>query len=338
MVSDSLEASNPTHRMQFTTALGLTRSFALVIAFAAAAAPSRADTAELSLRSKVAFIPNDITIDGTPRPDIGRALVDSFSAAALKRGKYRIFNVEAPVAACPLKRKHLANAGAAEAIASQPPAPTMPKDIDFLYTFNLVGEGDRYSLTVKKVRAANNEVIEAQETSASGRLDRVFALVPTALDRIDAKLYPPAFPRTQSPAEVRAAVPVVVRDGGPAYFYEQGRLVNADARFWAGSVPTEFADVDLKTVPKALIYQRLGTICATNEPWRFAIINPHDARSLNTNDALDVQWDDGGPGVYARLKVSSKDSGKVIADFGSNPSYHRLYPGDSVYGWAPPVH
>jgi len=293
------------------------------------AAPMRADTSELSLRSKVAFVPNDITINGSPRPDIGRALADSFSAAALKRGKCRVFNVDVPVVAVkPAKnRKNLGSLGAASA-ATSGTGLQAPRDLDFLYTFNLVGEGERYALTMKKVRAENNEVVEAHEMNTSGRLDRVFAMVPQALDQIDSKLYPPAFPRTQSPAEVRSAMPAVVRDA-PVWNCRPGT--------WSG-VPVEFADIDLANVPKALVYQRLGAVVAANDPWRFAIIHPTTSTRIGTRDVLDVQWDDGGPGVYSRLRVSGFDIGKVIADYGSNPSYHRLYPGDSVYGWAPPVH
>lgn len=315
--------------MHQSPALRLSPALAIIVACVGFAAPSRADTAELSLRSKVAFVPNDITINGLPRPDIGRALADSFSAAALKRGKCRVFNIDVPVVAVkPSKgKKNLGSLGAVTTSKGGIGAPPS-RDLDYLYTFNLVGEDDRYSLTMKKVRAENNEVVEAHEMSTTGRLDRVFLLVPQALDRIDAKLYPPAFPRTQSPAEIRSAVPVIVRDA-PSWNCRPGT--------WSG-VPPEFADIDLSKVPKALVYQRLGSITAAIDPWRFAIITPTTSARIGTNELLDVQWGDGGPGVYSRLKVSGFDSGKVIADYGANPSYHRLYPGDSVYGWAPPVH
>lgn len=310
-------------------ALRFSPTLAMLLVCVGFAAPSRADTAELSLRSKVAFVPNDITIDGFPRPDIGRALTDSFSAAALKRGRCRVFNLDVPVVQVkPSKnKKNLGNLGSASTASSVQSGVPGARDLDFLYTFNLVGEGERYSLTMKKVRAENNEIMEAHEMSTQGRLDRVFALVPQALDHIDAKLYPPAFPRTQSPAEIRSAVPV--NQAAPAWTCRPGT--------WSG-VPPEFADIDLSTVPKALVYQRLGSIVAANDPWRFAIVTPTTRAKIGTSETLDVQWGDGGPGVYSRLRVSGFDSGKVIADYGSNPSYHRLYPGDSVYGWAPPVH
>ena len=306
--------------------MSLSSTLALVVACAGIAAPSRADTAAFNLRSKVAFVPNDITINGQPRPDIGRALADSFSAAALKRGKYRVFNVDAPAPVRPVKvrKKDLQTAGATAPVQVSV-LPPVPKDVDYVYSFNLVGDGDRFALTMKKVRAENNEVLEAHESATQGRLDRLFAMVPQALDQLDAKLYPPAFPRTQSPAEIRAAYPASAED-----------RQRYNSRGY-NDVSPAFASMDLTKVPKALTYQRLGTICATNDPWRFAIIHPISGHQIPANEHLDVQWDDGGPGVYARLKVSSHDSGKVIADSGSNPSYHKLYPGDSVFGWAAPV-
>lgn len=320
--------------MRVSSALCALPALAIIIA-GLGSIPTAASTAdELSLRSKVAFVPSEVTINGAPRPDIGRALADSFSAAALKRGRLRVFNIDVPAA--PVRvgkgRKNLAalgsNAATAAATAGTVAAVT-PRDLDFLYSFTLVGEGEAYALTLKKVRAENNEIVEAHEMKTQGRLDRIFAMVPLALDKIDARLYPPAFPRTQSPAEIRAAQPVVASASSSSWGVCRPGT-------WSG-IPPEYVDVDLSTVPKALTYQRLGSIAMANDPWRFAIINPVSGARIGRREHLDVQWDDGGPGVYSRLRVSGFDSGKVIADYGTNPSYHRLYPGDSVYGWAPPM-
>jgi hypothetical protein len=57
---------------------------------------------------------------------------------------------------------------------------------------------------------------------------------------------------------------------------------------------------------------------------------------MRPHDDVQVLWDDSSS-VYARLHVTGMDSGKVIADYGVNPSYHRLFPGDAVFGWAPPL-
>ena len=276
-------------------------------------------TSELKLRPRVAFVPAEITVDGTPRPDIGRAMADSFSAASLKRGNYRVFNVEPRPAgrAGKGRNKELGSLGSSATAKVSGPKPA---DLDFLFTFNLIGDGNRYALTMKKINAETNEVLEAHEFSTSGRLDKVFSLVPQALERVDARHLPPAFPLSQSPSAVRAAQPVYVASH-PA----------------PQQVSIEWKNFDFSKVPKALIYRRVGSIMATNDPWRFCIINPVGPNTaMRMNDDVQVLWDDTSA-VYAKLHVSSLDSGKVIADYGRNPSYHRLFPGDSVFGWAPPM-
>ncbi len=275
---------------------------------------------EQTMRPRVAFVPAEITIDGVPRPDIGRAMADSFSAASLKRGNYRIFNLEPP--APPVRmgkgRKNLGMLGSAAPGQVSGPKPA---DLDFLFSFNLIGDGDRYSFTMKKIRADTNEVLEAHNLSTSGRLDRVFSLVPQALERVDVRHLPPSFPLSQSPAAVRETLtPPVYVHAAPAE-----------------GVPLEWKNFDFSKVPKALIYRRVGSIMATNDPWRFCIINPLGSTAMmRPHDDVQVLWDN-STSVYAKLRVTGMDSGKVIADYGLNPSYHRLFPGDAVFGWAPPL-
>lgn len=300
---------------------------AICMKFSPARAAGTGTANELSLRPRVAFVPAEVTIDGAPRPDIARAMADSFTAASLKRGNYRVFNMDGQATAKPGRngraRKNLGSLGAGVTGAVSGPKPA---DLDFLFTFNLVGDEGHYALTMKKLRAETNEVLEAHEFSASGRLDRVFSMVPQALERVDARHLPPSFPVTQSPASLRSEEPVT------AYAYHASAPAPA-----AQGVPLEWKNFDFSKVPKALVYRQVGSIMATNQPWRFCIINPVGSPNvIHPNEELQVLWDN-STSVYSKLRVSSFDSGKVIADFGRNPSYHRLFPGDSVFGWAPPV-
>jgi hypothetical protein len=289
----------------------------------------------LALKPKVAFVPTDITINGVARPDIGRALADALCAGALKRGSYRVYNVESTrsVNRNKLRKKQqdgIALGSMPLTLPSESPG-GLPSALDYLISFNLVGDGDRYQFVLKKVRAIDQEVIEAHELSTTGRLDKVFGLVPQALDRLADSNRSPVFPRTQSPAEIRAAEPVV-----PHIIVPPAPMATRPGT-WSG-LPLEYVDVDFTKVPKALIYRRVGSIEATNEPWRFAIIRPISRSGFFLNDSLHVLWDDTG-GVYASLKVANFDSGKVIADFGGiTPSHHPLFSGDAVYGWAPPLY
>ncbi len=303
-------------------------AYALAAATSICASPSQAPAAgttanELSLRPRVAFVPAEVTIDGAPRPDIARAMTDSFTAASLKRGNYRVFNMDTQATAKGGRngkaRKNLGSLGAGVTGAVSGPKPA---DLDFLFTFNLVGDEGHYALTMKKLRAETNEVLEAHEFSTNGRLDRVFSMVPQALERVDARHLPPSFPVTQSPAYLHPPEPVA------AYAATSPR---------PAAVPLEWKNFDFSKVPKALVYRQVGSIMATNTPWRFCIINPVGSPNvIHPHEDLQVLWDN-STNVYAKLRVSSFDSGKVIADFGRTPSYHRLFPGDSVFGWAPPV-
>ena len=294
----------------------------LALAVSTAVTTATASTAsDLSTRPRVAFVPSEITLDGSPRPDIARAMCDSFTSAALKRGHYRVFNMEpqAPVKAGKGRKKQLDNLGAN--VSGKVSGPK-PSELDFLFTFNLIGQDNHYALTMKKLQADTNEVLEAHEFTTTGRLDKVFSLVPQALERVDARKATPTFPLTQSPSAVREA-------NSPSYAYQAAPSQSPQASL-------EWKNFDFSKVPKALVYRRVGSILATNDPWRFCIINPVGNSVIHRNDDVQVLWDDTHD-VYSKLRVSSFDSGKVIADYGRNPSYHRLFPGDSVYGWAPPL-
>ena len=279
--------------------------------------------------SRASVMPQDVTVDGVARPDVGKALSDAFSAAMLKRGDYRIFSTETVKPTRPAKaKKGEVTLGAVGPAAGQKVQP----ELDYWFTFNLVGQDSRYALTVKKIDARTQEVLGAQELATTGQLERVMALVPQALDKLDAKKRVLPFPMTQSPSEVRAAMPVV-RAALPA-----SAPVVAPRRSpgtYMG-VPPEFANIDLTNVPKALVYRRVGSIEATNQPWKFAIVKPADGKGLGVSDTVQVLWDDNSK-TYSSLRVANWDTGRVIADFGHNPAHHPLFVGDAVYGWAEPL-
>lgn len=287
------------------------------------------ETVALAERPKVVVIANDVTVDGKPRPDIAQALADSFSAGLLKTGDYRVFQPEtiAPKAVKNKKGDLMLGSSSGNGVK-------VPVDVDIKFTFNLVGQNDDYRFTLKKLRAADNEVVEVHEIEAHGRLDKVFGLVPNVLMKMQAKTKqsPPAFPRTQSPAQV--AGPAATRPV-PA----QAHAGSGNSTYWASNadLPAEYANVDFSKVPKALIYQQIGSVQFINEAWKFCIIRPTGEVKLKMSDALHILYDEDGK-IYADLKIANFDSGRVIADFGNRtPGYHKIFPGDEVFGWAPPV-
>jgi hypothetical protein len=299
--------------------LGFIFGIALLATLPAAAVTS-------SEKSKVSLMALDVTLDGDPRPDVGRALSDAFSAAMLKKGTYRLFSSETSRPARPLQPK----AGELSLAASPAAASKSAPDVDFWFTFNLVGEANRYALSVKKIDAKTQEVLSAQELTATGQLEKVMALAPQALEKLEVRKRVAPFPMTQSPSEVRAAQPATRSTTSTP-----SKPSHRSPGTYMG-VPPEYADIDLSNVPKALVYRRVGSIETTNQPWKFAVVKPLDGKGLGVSETVQVLWDDNSK-TYSSLKVGSWDTGRAIADYGHNPSHKALFRGDAVYGWAEPL-
>jgi hypothetical protein len=275
-------------------------------------------------RPKVAVVAADVTLDGAPRPDVARALADSFSAGLLKSGDYRVFQ---PAASTTAKVKGKGRKSDMQ-LGTASTAQEWPVDLDYLFQFNLVGHEGAYRFTLKKIRNSTKEVLDVHELSSSGGMEKVFAMVPDALKKLNPKpVARPAWePRTQSPAALAA----------PRIAWARDSQVSGNASYWSGSTP-EVAAVDLSKVPKALTYQRVGSIQMINEAWKFCIIKPTSPVKLGLRHPLHILYDEDGK-IYANLRVANFDGGRVIADYGTTPGFHRIFPGDEVFGWATPMH
>lgn len=279
---------------------------------------------------KVVVVPNDVTVDGKTRPDIAQALADSFAAGLLKTGDYRVFQADVPAPKSKGKKGDVSLGSSSGGNAK------VPADVDIKFTFNLVGEENEYRFTLKKIRASDSEVLEVHELETRGKLDKVFGLVPNVLMKMQAKVkQKPAFPRTQSPAQLSGIavgpVPHVAASSAPS--------ASGNSSYWTStaSLPPEYANIDFSKVPKALIYQNVGKVQFINEAWKFAIIRPQGELTLKLSDPLHILYDEDGK-IYADLKIANFDSGRVIADFGNRtPFHHKIFPGDEVFGWAPPA-
>ncbi len=280
-----------------------------------------AETVAPAQRPRVVIVPDVVAVDGKSRPDIAQALSDSFSAGLLKTGDYRVFQADIPQPKQGKNKKGDVMLGSASAGGAK-----IPADVDIKFTFNLVGEEDDYRFTLKKIRVTDSEVLEVHEIETHGKLDKVFGMVPNVLMKMQAKVkHKPVFPMTQSPAQL-AARPLPVSYPSSASYAGTG-----------ASAASEFAHIDFTKVPKALIYQQVGSVQFINEAWKFAIIRPQSDVKLKMSDALHVLYDEDGK-IYADLKIANFDSGRVIADFGNRtPVYHKIFPGDEVFGWAPPA-
>jgi len=299
----------------------LAAALALLCAVTAVVSAAEQETVILAERPKLALYAEDVTIDGTPRPDLARALSDTLSAGLLKRGQVRVFSLES--AAGRDATGMLASPASSSATRVNR---LLDRDLDYLLTFNVLGVGTEYLLTVKKMRAQTHEVVEAHQFTTVGRESGLFRLMGTVLERVDPRPLHlrHTFPRTQSPATLahspRAVLVTVPRE---SVAYDP----------WKENVKPEY---DLTNVPKALVYRHLGNVNYINNTWKFVIIRPVSGVHLQDNDALHVLWDEGD--VYAALRVCAVERGGIVADMGRTPDHHPLFAGDKVFGWAPPAH
>lgn len=286
---------------------------------------------DVSVRSaekpRVAILAEDVTVDGTRRPDLGRALADSLSTQLLRRGQMRVFN---------LTTEETTTGTQTLAKNIDREKPVLDKDVDYLLTFNLFSNVNEHRLTVKKTVVSTSELVDSYQFYAHGRTSDVFSLVGKVVDRVDPMPVRHAFPATQSPAAIRWSQP----DPLPYDSFWTGDYANpASPAYdpWAANLAAEY---DLKNVPKALTYQELGSIQHIDNTWKFTVVRPSKGVTLSSNDPLHVLYDEGD--VYANLRVGTVERDGVIADFGGmTPRHHPLFHGDKVFGWhvppAPPV-
>ncbi len=275
-------------------------------------------------RPKVAIYAEDVTVDGTRRPDLGRALADSLSTNLLRRGQMRVFN---------LTTEETKNGTQTLVLPkdAQRKEPTVDKDVDYLLSFNLFSNANEHRLTVKKTRVSTSELIDSHQFFTYGRISDVFSLVGKVADRVDPLPVRHAFPATQSPAEIRATRP----DPTPYQMFWAGDYTNPGSPAYDPWRANQVAQYDLKSVPKALIYRELGSIQHIDSTWKFTVVRPVKGVQLSTNDPLHVLYDEGD--VYANLRVGTVEKAGAIADYGGmTPEHHKLFNGDKVFGWHTP--
>ncbi len=275
-------------------------------------------------RPKVAIYAEDVTVDGTRRPDLGRALADSLSTTLLRRGQVRVFNLTT-------EETKSGTQTLAMTKDTERNEPVLDKDIDYLLTFNLFSSTNEHRLTIKKTHVATSELIDSHQFFTYGRVSDVFSLVSKIADRVDPLPVRHAFPATQSPAEIRANQP----DPTPYQTFWAGDYTNpASPAYdpWRANLAMQY---DLKNVPKALIYRELGSIQHIDNTWKFTIVQPVKGVQLRTNDPLHVLYDEGD--VYADLRVGTVEKAGAVADYGGRtPDHHPLFKGDKVFGWHTP--
>ena len=275
-------------------------------------------------RPKVAIYAEDVTVDGTRRPDLGRALSDSLSTHLLRRGQMRVFNLSTEETKSGTQTLALPK-------DTERKEPALDKDVDYLLSFNLFSNASEHRLTVKKTRVSTSELIDSHQFFTYGRVSDVFSLMGKIVERVDPLPVRRNFPITQSPAAVRAAQP----DPTPYQATWSGDYSNPGSPAYDPWRTHNVAQYDLRSVPKALIYRELGSIQHIDTTWRFTVVKPVKGVQLSPRDPLHVLYDEGD--VYANLRVGTVEQAGVIADYGGiTPEHHKLFNGDKVFGWYTP--
>lgn len=275
-------------------------------------------------RPKVAIYAEDVTVDGTRRPDLGRALADSLSTHLLRRGQMRVFNLSTEETKTGTQTLALPK-------DVQGRMSMLDKDIDYLLSFNLFSNANEHRLTVKKTRVSTSELIDSHQFFTYGRVSDVFSLVNKVVERVDPLPVSHNFPATQSPAAIRAAQP----DPTPYQAWWTGDYANPGSPAYDPWRANMISQYDLNNVPKALTYQELGSIQHIDTTWRFTVVKPVKGVQLSPRDPLHVLYDEGD--VYANLRVGTVEHEGVIADYGGmTPEHHKLFNGDKVFGWYSP--
>ncbi|MEZ5388066.1 MAG: hypothetical protein R3F13_21375 [Prosthecobacter sp.] len=279
-------------------------------------------------KPKVAIYAEDVTVDGERRPDLGRALADSLSTNLLRRGQMRVFNLTTEETATGTQTLR----APADAGVNHRDATALDKDVDYLLTFNLFSNANEHRLTVKKTRVETSELVDSHQFFAHGRMSDVFSLVNKVADRVDPLPVRHAFPRTQSPAAIRAARPDPLPQQRSFWAGDYANPASPAYDPWKANLAIEY---DLEKVPKALVYRELGSIEHIDNTWKFTIVSPVKGVELRANDPLHVLYDEGD--VYANLRVGTVEREGAVADFGGRtPEHHPLFKGDKVFGWHTP--
>ena len=287
------------------------------------------ETVVMAERPKLAIYSEDVTVDGVSRPEIGRAVADSLAANLLKRGQVRVFNLESAAAA-----------SQSGMLTSRSPSSASPmnrlldRDLDYLVTFSVLSNTSSHLVTVKKMRAQSHEIVEAHQFTAFGGIEQIFGMMPSITEKLDPMPYVrrTSFPITQSPSELRPELVQVQRPAIPVR-HEPRRLHPVVVE--ASRDEPVISASDLRNVPKALVYRRIGSIQLINPIWKFCIIRPEGKIRVGNDHPLHVLYEDGRGDVYGDLRVSALDGGRIVADFSQTPPHHPLFNGDEVYGWAP---
>jgi hypothetical protein len=265
-----------------------------------------------------------VTLDGTPRPDLGRSFTDSLIAGLLKDRRVDVIEPGTPGETTGLT--------AASAAAGNRAA------IDILMVPTLIAEQQFFRLSIKKITVPSGRVEAVIEESGSGSLPRLFDLAAAVVD----KLVPT--PPKQSPAisSIRGwmSSPDEVIEPPP----DIPRALPSIAA--PSGVPTVPRPIEIEpkpgrvlrtvvTGPVAREIEEVGRVTASNAAYSFCVIDPHRGRTLTPGTWVMIRVN-GWVRPTLPATITRIERGHAIAEFdtgGAPPP--NVESGARVYEWVP---
>jgi len=292
---------------------------------------------EFSSRPKVAIMEVSVALDGESRPELGRSCADTLIAGFLRAGTVDVIDAGS----------RLGNTNPVSAVEAARQA-----TCELLYVPTLVGQGNFYRMTVRKLLIPSGKVEQIHEETTTGGPGSLFELAermvlrlnpgrsktnpmvggtvkgwmsgPTDVDLALAEA-PMALPATAAPP-VRAVAPVPAARRGH--------------RFGAGRISAEVVPAPappLRTIlfngTRRYEIEQVGRVSVVNRDYSFCVVDPQRSRSLKSGDRVLIEgqgWS--RPTVSGRVtRLESKHAVVEYDPSGAPP----LRDGAVVYEWVP---
>jgi hypothetical protein len=287
----------------------------------------------------VFIAPGEVTIDGQPRPDLGRSFSDTIAGGLLATNQFTIIDSNIAPMAEP----------AADPFADPPEKTVAAVGPNAHYAFvpRLVVEDSYHRLTLKKVRVSDGEVVEIYEKSTdSTQRSAMFKLLDDTMKVVYADLSPrsrkpkpqrvgvidldpdpattgvvvvPPKPTVQypPPPEEKAKPEPRITEPKPVRKIPDRPIMSAPkpppkkkpATAKRGTKPVDVTPPD----PASSEPQYAGRLRSVNSTWNFCIIEAAKGVRLKKNDQLQVRSSTSLESL-GTLRVSMVEGGQVIAD------------------------
>lgn len=298
----------------------------------------------------VLVIPGEVTIDGIPRPDLGRAFSDSISGSLLKTKAFTIIDyISKSSQGQEIKRETAVQHFIPEFTIEQSVGKTAA-----LYAFipRMIAEEDYFRLSIKKLRVSDREIINVYEASTvSPESSAMFELLNSAIRLVMLDVYREKL--HQSKSKRRGVIEMEIPKIRPALDPKSPKPNSKPAPKTLAIEPpahlsssnnqppsTEENKISAETetkktnesVEKEKEAEYAGRVRAVNIEWHFCIIESAQADTLQVNDELIVSPSSPVKPI-GKLRISKVEGNQIVADAQGDIALSGVKPGFKVFTW-----